>query len=210
MANALRRWLKPVVQSIEPWVSGKDIVAGQRWGYILGKELADSRFGIICVTPENLGSSWLMFEAGAIGKSLDEARVVPVLFGLTAKDVSGPLGQFQSLPVDRDGIRRLVEDLHRAAETHVSEQEVATLFDALWPQLEREIEEIPSRPEEREVPKRSDRAILEEIVILVRGLKIAPDEQEILRALKVLQSSCRDYQSRSRLHKGERESSNSI
>jgi hypothetical protein len=39
LANALRRWLKLAVQSIEPWVSSKDIVAGQRWGYVLGKNL---------------------------------------------------------------------------------------------------------------------------------------------------------------------------
>ncbi len=161
LANALRRWLKLIVQSIEPWVSSKDIVAGQRWGYVLGKQLAD-------------------------------ARVVPLLLGLTAESLSGPLAQFQSLPVDRDGIRTLVESLHRAAETKVSEQEVATLFDALWPQLQREIEEIPSQSEEGDLPRRTEREILDELVTLVRGLKVVtPDDREISRALKMLAENIR-------------------
>jgi hypothetical protein len=191
LANALRRWLKLAVQSIEPWVSSKDIVAGQRWGYVLGKELADTRFGIICVTPENIGSPWLMFESGAIGKSLDDAHVVPLLLGLKAEDLRGPLAQFQSLQVDRDGIRTLTESLHRAAQTRVLEQEVSTLFDALWPQLEREISEIPSQSDQANLPKRTEREVLDELVTLIRGLKIAPDDREILRALKMLAGNIR-------------------
>lgn len=39
VATALRGWLKLVVQSIDPWFSGRDIPPGQRWGLLLDEEL---------------------------------------------------------------------------------------------------------------------------------------------------------------------------
>jgi hypothetical protein len=101
------------------------------------------------------------------------------------------LAQFQSLAADRDGIRTLTESLHRAAQTRVSEQEVSALFDALCPQLEREILAIPRQSEEADLPRRTEREILDELVTLIRGLKIVPDDREILRALKMLAGNIR-------------------
>lgn len=56
LANALCEWLKPVLQSVEVWMSEADIEAGDRWGQEVAKELSASNFGIICVTPENLNA----------------------------------------------------------------------------------------------------------------------------------------------------------
>jgi TIR domain len=54
IARALRAWLPRVIQHLDPWMSELDIGAGQRWERELWKELQDSHFGMVCLTPENL------------------------------------------------------------------------------------------------------------------------------------------------------------
>ena len=77
LALQLHDWLKAVVQRANPWMSERDIGAGQRWNEQISARLKDTHFGIICLTPENLNAPWLLFEAGAVAKALDLARVVP-------------------------------------------------------------------------------------------------------------------------------------
>src|SRR5262245_41263467 len=82
LAQCLHFWLKPIVQAANLWMSDRDIEAGQRWGSEIADRLQQTDFGIICVTPENLGAAWLLFESGALAKAVDTARVVPVLLGM--------------------------------------------------------------------------------------------------------------------------------
>jgi hypothetical protein len=60
-AGVLRDWLPDVIQAIKPWVSADDIDEGTVWNAELNGQLADVRFGIICITPENANSPWLAF-----------------------------------------------------------------------------------------------------------------------------------------------------
>jgi hypothetical protein len=53
VAASLRDWLPSVLQAIEPYGSSKDIDKGARWNTDISKELEDSSFGILCITPEN-------------------------------------------------------------------------------------------------------------------------------------------------------------
>lgn len=57
LAQALHGWLPLVLHYVQPWLSEADVSAGDRWAQAVAKELETSNFGIICVTPENLGSS---------------------------------------------------------------------------------------------------------------------------------------------------------
>ncbi len=77
VAIALREWLPLVVHEAEPYVSSEDIAKGKRWPMELGERLEEIGFGIICLTPSNLSSPWIHFEAGALSKSLDESQVAP-------------------------------------------------------------------------------------------------------------------------------------
>jgi hypothetical protein len=70
LAQALRDWLPLVLHYVEPWLSQSDIEPGERWASEVSKELEVSNFGIICVTKENTESPWILFEAGALAKSL--------------------------------------------------------------------------------------------------------------------------------------------
>jgi len=70
-----------VIQSVKPFLSSNDIRSGQRWFSEIGKELQNTKFGILCLTPSNKEAPWILFEAGAISKIVDESRVVPLLIG---------------------------------------------------------------------------------------------------------------------------------
>ena len=53
LAFHLHQWLGAVVQRAEPWMSDRDLEAGQRWNEEISAKLKDTHFGIICLTREN-------------------------------------------------------------------------------------------------------------------------------------------------------------
>jgi TIR domain len=98
LAQALRGWLPRVIQSVKPWMSDEDISAGSRWLNEVSSELSESKLGIICVTPENQSNPWLLFEAGALSKTLEQTHVCPFLFKLTpGQDRSPNFKQMRSI-----------------------------------------------------------------------------------------------------------------
>ena len=56
-----------------------DIDAGERWSNSVQKELEEPRFGILCLTQDNLTAPWILFEAGALAKTVQNTYVCPYL-----------------------------------------------------------------------------------------------------------------------------------
>ncbi|MFL6201790.1 MAG: toll/interleukin-1 receptor domain-containing protein [Thermoanaerobaculia bacterium] len=135
LAVELRDWLPMAVHQVDAWISGRNIDPGQRWALVLGRELEQSTFAVICLTAENRQSPWILFEAGAVARSLD-ARVVPLLFGIMPSDLDGPLAQFQSVLADRAGIGSLVSALYEASNSGLDAHQRELVFERLWPLLE--------------------------------------------------------------------------
>src|SRR5229473_2295304 len=103
VADALHRYLPQMINAVDPWLSSTDIEAGARWGADIAAKLEKSTVGILCLTPGNLESTWLHFEAGALAKTLENTFVCPYLFDLKPSDVKGPLAQFQAMTADEPG-----------------------------------------------------------------------------------------------------------
>ncbi len=140
LAEALRGWLPRVIQAARPWMSDEDISAGSRWLAEIQSELSQSSLGIICVTPENQHSPWLLFEAGALSKALAQTHVCPLLLGLAPSQLAGPLSQFQSSEANRDGIGRIVSSLNKALGDYgLSAGDVDEVVSVWWPRLEQQI-----------------------------------------------------------------------
>lgn len=177
LANALRNWLPMVLQYVEPWVSDKDISAGERWAQAIAGELDASNFGIICITPENIHSEWILFEAGALSKSMQDGKVIPLLFGLELSDLSGPLSQFQAQKMEESGMKEVVKSINKISATKTSETIVDQLLPALWPTLQDSIAAIPNTaPSEKHM--RPNHEILEELVVGIRGINSSIRELE--------------------------------
>ena len=121
LAQALREWIPLVLHNVEPWLSEADIEAGDRWAEEVAKELADANFGIICVTRENVGSPWVLFEAGALAKSMQGSKVIPLLLDLEFRDITGPLAQFQAKKVEKAGIGEVIHSINQTANHAVPE-----------------------------------------------------------------------------------------
>src|SRR4051812_15100747 len=112
VALLLRDWLRRVIQGVDPWMSETDIPAGASWLHELQRALADSRFGILCLTPGNLEASWLQFEAGVMWKAFEENRVCPFLVGVGIADVKQPLGVFQACgSANEDDVFRMMKSI---------------------------------------------------------------------------------------------------
>ncbi len=143
-AEALREWLPLLFQNIEPWLSSSDIMAGMRWANELSENLDGIDFGILCLTQDNLNSPWILFEAGALSKSLQKGRVVPYLIGISPKDLNeSPLSQFQCVSADKKGTKKLLLSIDESLET--STRPISTLekvFEKWWPELEENLKEI--------------------------------------------------------------------
>lgn len=169
LAIVLRGWLPHALRYVKPWVSEKDIAAGSRWGPEVAKHLEDSKFGIICLTPENIEMPWVLFEAGALAKKMDDA-LVPLLFDLELSDITPPLSQFQAKKVEnKSDFLEVVQSINQKSEQAFPKEQVEGLFNDLWPGFEKRLEDIPvdSTAEKRERPHGE---ILEDLVAGVRGL----------------------------------------
>ncbi len=165
VAEGLADWLPNVFQGLKVWMSDKDISAGERWSQELTKELESSNFGIVCLTPENLKSEWLLFEAGALSKAIDEARVVPYRFDLKTTDIAPPLSQFQGVDATRAGTLNLMRSLHAAIKSPIDINQIENVFEKWWPDLKKTLDTIPIDPSKAQ---RTEREMLEELLDLVR------------------------------------------
>lgn len=177
VAEALREWLPDFFQSVDPFMSGEDIVAGDLWFDRIGRALRDSQFCIICVTPENLSSSWLHFEAGAIGMARAAestgapASVVPYLLGLDTADLEPPLSLYQAAAASRAGTHGLLRSLNRMLPMSLTGESLDRSFALWWPSLEVKLELARNGlgVTEPSAVERTERDMLEELLKLMRS-----------------------------------------
>lgn len=170
VAEALRDWLPNVLQIVNPYFTPSDIEKGTRWSIDIAKELESSQVGILCITRDNIHSDWILFEAGALSKSLDKSHVCPILFGITNTDLAGPLKQFQTTGFDKNEMHKMLGVINsKLGDRKLSQKTLDTVFDKWWPDLDVKVREILSSAVEPKGPVRSDRELIEEILQISRA-----------------------------------------
>lgn len=171
LGEAIKDWIPKVLQSVKPYFTPDDIEKGSRWAKEIAHELATSQLGIICLTQENQNSSWILFEAGALSKNLDESKVCPILFNLDSTDLVGPLSSFQATKFNKSDFKKLIESINNSCnETKLDSNSLDETFDMWWPRLDNQIQEILSQDKTSTKPKkRSERDILEELLEIARS-----------------------------------------
>ncbi len=170
VAEQLRTWLKDVIQTIEPWVSSEDIRQGSRWNVDVARKLEEASFGILCLTRDNLDQPWLVFEAGALAKTLDQSHVCPYLIDLKPTELKGPLVQFQGTMATESGTRKLVHSINKALGNEaMREDKVDRACRKWWPDLEQALENVP-QPRTTLPDPRSERELMEELLDRVRRI----------------------------------------
>jgi hypothetical protein len=197
LGAGIREWLPNVLQFVKPYFTPSDIEKGALWDKEISEQLGQSQIGIFVMTQEALSSSWIMFEAGAISKVVERARVCCIVFGIKTTDIVGPLARFQAIAFDRDEVRQLLTTINNAApkEAALTDKALDLAFDKWWPDLEEKVDAIPSaaQPPTSE-PLRSRDNLLEEAVENTRAIlrefeKLLPweraltDVEAVVRAL---------------------------
>ncbi len=145
VATALRECILTVFgDRVHPWLSADDISAGVRWTPEVERQLARSAAGILCVTPENLASPWVLFEAGALART---AFLCPYLVGVNPSQLPSPVQYFQAKTADVAGTRDLLQALNRVLvpKESLTEEEFRTAFTTAWPGLAYGLSNVPQR-----------------------------------------------------------------
>ena len=180
IAEVLKKWIKDVIQSVEPFISSQDIPKGARWSADIAKELQDSNFGILCVTKDNFQEPWLLFEAGALSKTIDKTFVVPLLFDLDPSDLSNsPLLQFQATSFSKNEVKKLIDTMNAASEHQLDAYALDEAFEVWYPKLAEALDKASISAEESEISDSTKAEkttqMLEEILTLSR------DNQKLMR-----------------------------
>lgn len=178
VAKALYEWLPVVLQSVKPFISSEDLPKGGRWVADLSGELEKDSFGILCLTPSNLVAPWVLFEAGALSKSVGDGQVAPFLVGVKPSELPSPLTQFNAVNANKEDFKKLVRAINESAPTElVAADRIDRAIDACWSKIEAELENAaePPAPAVEKGAKhdggsleRFD-AILQELLTLNRG-----------------------------------------
>ncbi|NNA06716.1 toll/interleukin-1 receptor domain-containing protein [Pseudomonas lundensis] len=170
LAESIRDWLPGVLQLVTPYFTPADIEKGGRWANDIAKELSSAEVGILCITRDNIHSDWILFEAGALSKSLDKTYVCPILFGINNADLAGPLKQFQTTEFAKADFHKLITVINsRLGDQKLPAKTVDSVFEKWWPDLEEKINEVLSSIAIVDGPVRADREVLDEILLLARS-----------------------------------------
>ena len=172
LGEAIRDWLPSALQFVKPYFTPKDIEKGAKWASEISEALSASSVCIIVLTRDNLTSSWIMFEAGAISSTIDKSRVCPIVFDLEPTDLQGPLSQFQVTRFVEADIRKLFNTINaQAGENKLSDTVANDVFKKWWPDLQQKLTKIlQGHTANANVQKiRSDRELIEEVLLLVRN-----------------------------------------
>lgn len=169
IGEAIKEWLPAVLQNVKPYFTPNDIEKGSRWNADISKELEQSKLGIFIYTKDNLESQWMLFEAGAISKTLDSSKVCPILFGLDNSDFKGPLTQFQTSQFQKTDFKKLVYSINNSlSEQKLDERVLDEVFEMWWPKLESKVVKILETNKVSNTAVRNDRELLEEILAITR------------------------------------------
>lgn len=189
IATALKEFLGDVIQELKPFLSTESIRKGDRWRSEIAQQLADTDYGVLCLTKDNLQAPWILFEAGALSKNIAKSRVTALLAGIQAADVIEPLSQFQHTGTDHNEILKLLQEMNELLpqERRLDAERLKRSFDQFWPEFEARILEAlkPSGLGKAAIKQRGTDEMVAEILVLVREVKrsLEPPQLSAVTAL---------------------------
>jgi hypothetical protein len=173
-AEAFKEWLPEALPGAKPWMSKQDISKGRPWFASVSEQLSRSNACLVCVTPENVASPWLYFEAGAVAHAIPGAPICSYLIEVNPAELSGtPLGQYQATVFEKDDTWRLIRDLHHDLGAPHDEGLLKRAFDKSWPSLQRKLARVaaavkpvddtgqPDQPDEPDLSEEAKHVLIE-------------------------------------------------
>jgi len=170
IAESLKKWIPCMVPSVEVFFSPEDIEKGENWDSKITNELLECKYGIVCLTDENVSAPWIHFEAGALAKTLD-SRVATIMINVTPTDIKGPLSRYQATKIDKKDFFHLIENINNQSDNPNKSDVLTTLFNGLWDNICLELNEIIEKHKKVSTSKKkqfNNNEAIEEILLLLR------------------------------------------
>lgn len=175
VAEALNDWLQRVIQAVEPFYTPV-MEKGVKWSNEIDTALEGTRFGIVCLTPDNLKSTWIHYETGALSKTKD-AVIWTFLHGLVPSDVPQPLGRFQHTLAEKGDVFKLLQSinsrLREIGGNALKDALLEEIFEESWAKLESKLKDAEKLSvveiEDNSEPIRPQKDVLDEILEVVRN-----------------------------------------
>lgn len=199
VAKMLYGWLPKVIDGVKPFLSSRSIAKGTQWFYELTIQLAQIRFGLICITRANMTAPWMMFEAGALAKGLGSECVSPLAIDLPRLDIIGPLAHYNATELlSIDDMWALVSSINTMFESKQTPPDVLEeRYEVFWPRLEKDVRARLALPHDAPKSQRSDRAVLDDILERIRVLPQAATRDDLVPLLSQIRDQLTGIEKRS-------------
>jgi hypothetical protein len=180
VAEVLREELPCLINDLEIFVSSEDIEKGTAWFPKIANELKKSHFGIICLTPENLQSRWVHFEAGVLAGKFSQKKVAPLLIEFTkCEQVPPPLSELNLTMFVKDDFYRLLSAINKNTTKPLADSVLEKSFERSWQDISQKAQRKISALPTSAIVQRSSEEILGEILSLTRSIASSdPSEKE--------------------------------
>ena len=182
LADELHKFIRKLIPSADPWIS-TGIDKGSRWEAEIAENLEGANVGIVCITSENLDARWLLFEAGALSKSLN-GNVCTFLLDVEASAIAPPLSQFQHTRANRVDVWALVKTINERVELAKAKPrdngDLQEQSDMLWPKLETRIAQLPAHASVSQSPLRTPQEMIAEVLDVVRSIARQLNQPSVL------------------------------
>ncbi|UPU39324.1 toll/interleukin-1 receptor domain-containing protein [Erysipelothrix sp. Poltava] len=132
IAKHFRELLENIYYDIDIYFSDQDIGAGDKWRSNIENGLDNNDLGIIFLTPDNLSSKWIYFEAGALSKVMSNENIVPIIYDLKPTDISEPLASFQAKSIEKNQILDVVLKIGKLMQFQPNSSVTERTFDLSW------------------------------------------------------------------------------
>jgi hypothetical protein len=142
IAGAWDRLLPEIIKGVKTVLS-TEFQKGKEWSKLLRRDLDEAKTGIVFLTPENVDTPWIHFEAGALATAVGkrDGDVFTYVYGFDQGKLAGPLSAYQSTVATREDTQRLVSDLCDALNRKPPDEGA---YSAWWVKLQQALDNIPS------------------------------------------------------------------
>jgi hypothetical protein len=149
IAEALETWIPKVIKAVNIPFSDKEMHPDRLWLKKHQKEFASTDFGIICLTPDNLGldDKWIGVKSGAIYTAPGGVKdhTVVYLHEIEPSEIQeGVYAQFLRVKDDKSGTFKLLETINEAVrekgQEYLDDENLYGEFEANWPNLKNKLE----------------------------------------------------------------------
>lgn len=150
-----------------------DLNKGDPWFETITTNLKENELGLVFITSQNMDSSWLNFEAGALLNKFDRSGVRPVLVDLKKGDYKGPMSSLQLTELeDKDDVLLLMKSINDRCTTPLQPKILEKAFYSAWNELDESVRETVTREEtpKGKTTSRTQGDKIDEILNLVRGV----------------------------------------